>query len=76
MLDTATAETDLLALLDDMAARTADSPKARRDYAKRHIGIIAALIRTGSVSGTGTVITAGTAVAQSGTATLTKLPIT
>ena len=75
MLNTQAAEAAVLRLLDDQATRTANPAQARRDFARDLVAAIAALIRTGTVSGTATVVTTGTAAAQAGTATLTNLPI-
>ena len=65
MLNTALAETAVLALLDDMATRNdqtaADAQQTRRDFAHQLVAAVAGLIRTGTVS------TTGTAAAQTGT---------
>ncbi|MDO7877386.1 hypothetical protein Q5H93_21775 [Hymenobacter sp. ASUV-10] len=66
-LNTAQAETDVLALLDDMAARTTDPGQSRRDYARELVRIMADMMRTGTV--TGTVTTTGSATTQTGTIT-------
>jgi len=75
-LNTAQAETDVLALLDDMAARTTDPSLARQDYARELVRIVATLIRSASGTGSGTVATTGTAAAQTGTATITTITLT
>ena len=67
MLNTDQAETAVLALLDDMATRTDNPAKARRDFARQLVAAIAGLIRTATV--TGTVTTTGSAAAQTGTIT-------
>ena len=67
MLNTAQAETAVLAILDELATRTDNPAQARRDFAHQLVAAIAGLIRTGTV--TGTVTTTGTAVAQTGTIT-------
>ncbi len=71
MLDTATAEAAVEALLADMDTRrdstAAGRQQARRDYARELVGIMATLIRSGAV--TGTVTTTGSATTQTGTLT-------
>lgn len=75
MLDTATAEAAVEALLADMDTRrdstVAGRQQARRDYAHELVSIMATLMRSGSV--TGTVSTTGTAAAQTGTITTAKI---
>ncbi len=71
MLDTATAETQVLALLDEMATRTDNPAQARRDFARALVAAVAGLIRTGTV--TGTVTTAGSATAQTGSITTSRI---
>ena len=74
-LNTAQAETDVLALLDTMALRVdrtaADAQQTRRDYARLLVAAVAGLIRTGTV--TGTVTTAGSATTQTGTITASAI---
>ncbi|MBO2009164.1 hypothetical protein [Hymenobacter negativus] len=68
MLNTQAAETAVLALLDDQAARTDSSPAARQqaraDFARELVGIMATMMRSGTV--TGTVTTLGSATTQTG----------
>ncbi len=62
-LNTEQAELAVLALLDDMAGRTEDAVQARRDFARDLVSTVATLIRTGTVT------TTGTAAAQTGSIT-------
>ncbi|AWM31365.1 hypothetical protein [Hymenobacter nivis] len=64
MLDTNTAEAAVMALLEDQATRLDNPAKARMDFARDIVAAFAALIRSGTV--TGTVSTTGTAAAQAG----------
>lgn len=59
-LNTTQAENQVLALLDDMATRTADPDRARRDFARQLVGIMAAMVRTATITGTVTTTVAGT----------------
>lgn len=75
MLDTATAETAVEALLADMDTRrdstAAGRQQARRDYARELVGILATMVRSATV--TGTVSTTGTAAAQTGPITTAQI---
>lgn len=75
MLDTTTAENKVLTLLNDMATRNdqtaAEAQQTRRDYAHQLVGILAELMRSGTV--TGTVSTTGPAGAQTGTILTSKI---
>ncbi len=71
MLNTNVAEARLLAILDDQATRLDHPAKARQDLARDLVGVMADLIRSGTV--TGTVATFGTATAQQGTITGSKI---
>ncbi len=71
MLNTNVAEAQLLAILDDQATRLDKPAKARQDFARDLVRVMADLIRSGTV--TGTVATAGTAAAQQGTITGSKI---
>ena len=53
-LNTLKLETDILAILDDMATREADPTQARRDFARQLATAITSHIRTGTVTTTGT----------------------
>ena len=70
-LNTIQAETDVLALLDQLATRTTDPAQARRDFARQLVSVMAAMMRTATI--TGTVATAGSAAAQTGTITSATL---
>ncbi len=77
MLDTATAEAAIVALLDDLAARTDNPAQARRDFARDLVAAVAALLRTATfLPATAPVTTAGTAAAQTGTANLAAVRLT
>ena len=66
-LNTTQAETDVLALLDQLAANTADPVQARQDFARQLVSIMATMVRSATI--TGTVATAGSATQQTGTIT-------
>jgi len=59
-LNTVQAENDVLALLDDMAARTDNPQQSRRDYARELVRIMADMMRSGNVTGTVTTAVLGT----------------
>ena len=75
MLDTATAETAVEALLADMDTRrdstAAGRQQARRDYARGLVAVMADLVRSGTV--TGNVTTTGSATTQTGPLTGGKI---
>lgn len=60
-LNTNAAEAAVLAILDDQATRLDDPARARRDFARDIVAAVADLIRTGTVT------TTGTAASQTGT---------
>jgi hypothetical protein len=70
-LDRATAKARLRKLLDDLATREKASPKDREDYVEELVELMADMMTTATV--TGTVTTAGSATAQQGTITTSKL---
>jgi len=71
MLNTNAAEAQILAILDDQATRLDRPEKARQDFARDLVAVMADLIRSGTV--TGTVATFGSATAQQGTITGSKI---
>lgn len=65
------AKVRLLQLMEDMASRRDNPLQARQDYADQFIDLMAELMTTATI--TGTVTTAGTAAAQTGTITSATL---